>query len=130
MSLLPLEDLHTHVLAVVVGQFEFLRLLSRNTWSEHLRRVLRKLQGRKTEQREVLMMKRQNKVDAHAGVTEELRLIGADELAELLDVSTRTVWRLLSTGRLVQPVRIGGSVRWRLDEVRDWIKNGCPVVTQ
>jgi excisionase family DNA binding protein len=61
---------------------------------------------------------------------EEVRLIAADELASMLDVSTRTVWRLLSTGRLVQPVRIGGSVRWRLDEVRDWIKNGCPLVTR
>jgi excisionase family DNA binding protein len=61
---------------------------------------------------------------------EDVRLIAADELASMLDVSTRTVWRLLSTGRLVQPVRIGGSVRWRLDEVRDWIKNGCPVVTR
>jgi excisionase family DNA binding protein len=59
-----------------------------------------------------------------------VRLIAADEVAAMLDVSTRTVWRLLSTGRMVQPLRIGGSVRWRLDEVREWIKNGCPVVTR
>lgn len=58
--------------------------------------------------------------------TDDVRLIAADQLAAMLDVSTRTVWRLLSTGRIVQPIRIGGSVRWRLDEVRDWIAKGCP----
>lgn len=61
---------------------------------------------------------------------QEVRLIAAEEVAEILDVSTRTVWRLLSTGKLVQPLRIGGSVRWRLDEVQEWINNGCPAVTQ
>jgi excisionase family DNA binding protein len=58
--------------------------------------------------------------------TDDVRLIAADQLAAMLDVSTRTVWRLLSTGRIVQPIRIGGSVRWRLDEVREWIAKGCP----
>ena len=67
---------------------------------------------------------------SQASGSEDVRLVAADEVAAMLDVSTRTVWRLLSTGRLVQPVRIGGSVRWRLDEVRDWIKNGCPLVTR
>ncbi|WP_425395433.1 helix-turn-helix transcriptional regulator [Aeoliella sp.] len=59
-----------------------------------------------------------------------VRLIAAEELAKMLDVSTRTIWRLLSTGKLVQPLRIGGSVRWRLDDVEEWINNGCPVVTK
>lgn len=63
--------------------------------------------------------------DSHTA-TDDVRLIAADQLAAMLDVSTRTVWRLLSTGRIVQPIRIGGSVRWRLDEVREWIAKGCP----
>lgn len=58
------------------------------------------------------------------------QLISADQVAEMLSVSTRTVWRLQSTGRMVQPIRIGGSVRWRLDEIRQWIDLGCPVVTK
>lgn len=61
---------------------------------------------------------------------DESRLISADEVAQMLSISTRTVWRLLSTGKMVQPIRIGGSVRWRLDEVKEWINNGCPVVTR
>ena len=70
-------------------------------------------------------MKRSHDSKELASPPDEMRLIAADELARLLDVSTRTVWRLLSAGQLVQPIRLGGSVRWRLDEVRQWINNGC-----
>ena len=59
------------------------------------------------------------------GDVEEL-LIAADRLASMMNLSTRTIWRLLSAGRLVKPVRIGGAVRWRLEEVREWIDAGCP----
>ncbi|MGD9857437.1 MAG: helix-turn-helix transcriptional regulator [Planctomycetaceae bacterium] len=52
-------------------------------------------------------------------------LISAEQLAEMLQVSTRTLWRLLTHDELVRPVRIGGSTRWRLDEVRQWIEGGC-----
>lgn len=53
-------------------------------------------------------------------------LITAAELARLLKISTRTLWRLQSAGRLPAPVRFGGTVRWRQDEVRNWIAEGCP----
>lgn len=56
----------------------------------------------------------------------EADLIRAQELASLLNVSVRTVWRLQSGGSIPQPIRLGGVVRWRLDEVRDWISRGCP----
>lgn len=54
-------------------------------------------------------------------------LLTAAELARLLNVSTRTLWRLRSAGQLPQPVRFGGAVRWRLDDVRKWIAEGCPL---
>jgi len=53
-------------------------------------------------------------------------LIPAIEFARLLQVSTRTLWRLRSAGDLPAPVRFGGTVRWRLEEVRKWIAEGCP----
>lgn len=53
-------------------------------------------------------------------------LITAAELAKLLNVSTRTLWRLRSAGQLPQPVRLGGAVRWRIEEVKNWIAAGCP----
>lgn len=53
-------------------------------------------------------------------------LISAEELARLMQVSERTLWRLLSAGKVPQPVRIGRSTRWRYAEVREWIERGCP----
>ena len=53
-------------------------------------------------------------------------LISASELAELLQISTRTLWRLRSAGKLIEPIKLGGSTRWRLDEVQAWISDGCP----
>lgn len=52
-------------------------------------------------------------------------LISADELSKMLRISKRTLWRLLSAGRLPRPVRFGGSVRWRLSDVKSWIEHGC-----
>jgi predicted DNA-binding transcriptional regulator AlpA len=53
-------------------------------------------------------------------------LINAEELARIMDISERTLWRLLSGGKVPQPVRIGRNTRWRLAEVEEWIASGCP----
>jgi excisionase family DNA binding protein len=52
-------------------------------------------------------------------------LITAGKLAALLEISTRTLWRLRSAGRLPEPVRLGGAVRWRREEIQKWIADGC-----
>jgi len=54
-------------------------------------------------------------------------LISAAEFAELLQISTRTLWRLRSAGKVIKPIKLGGSTRWRRDEVKAWIADGCPV---
>jgi prophage regulatory protein len=56
----------------------------------------------------------------------EALAICARELAEMLDVSLRQVWRLNSAGKLPRPVRLGGSVRWNRAEVMAWFEGGCP----
>jgi excisionase family DNA binding protein len=53
-------------------------------------------------------------------------LLTSEDLPRLLGISERTLWRLLSGGRVPEPVRIGRSTRWRLAEVKDWIERGCP----
>jgi len=53
------------------------------------------------------------------------QLISAEELANLLAISERSVWRRLSGGDIPEPVRIGKSVRWRLTEIIAWIEGGC-----
>ena len=53
-------------------------------------------------------------------------VIGVDEFAALLQVSNRTIWRLVSSGEAPEPIRFGGSCRWRIEEVKNWIELGCP----
>ena len=53
-------------------------------------------------------------------------LLSADKVAEILDISVRTLWRLRATGKLPTPVRLGGSVRWRAKEIETWVAEGCP----
>ena len=52
--------------------------------------------------------------------------ISAKTLAKMLSVSVRQVWRLNAAGKLPQPMRLGGSVRWNRDEVLRWFEAGCP----
>jgi predicted DNA-binding transcriptional regulator AlpA len=56
----------------------------------------------------------------------EALAVCARELAEMLNVSLRQVWRLNSAGKLPRPIRLGGSVRWDRQEILDWFKAGCP----
>lgn len=53
-------------------------------------------------------------------------LITVEQLAARLNLSKRTVYRLLSAGAMIEPIRLGGTVRWRVAEVEAWIAAGCP----
>lgn len=53
-------------------------------------------------------------------------LVDVDEFASILKVSSRTIWRLVSSGEAPTPIRIGGSSRWRLSDLNAWINEGCP----
>jgi excisionase family DNA binding protein len=53
-------------------------------------------------------------------------LVPVRTVAKLLQVSPRTVWRLLSAGKLIAPRRIGNIVRWQVEELKAWIAGGCP----
>ena len=53
-------------------------------------------------------------------------LITAKQASQMCGKSLRT-WRTWdSAGFIPQPVRIGRSTLWRLDELRDWVIAGCP----
>jgi len=53
-------------------------------------------------------------------------VVDAARLAPLLTVSVRTVRTWDAGGKLPSPVRIGGRVVWRMDEIRAWLAAGAP----
>ncbi|MHC4525062.1 MAG: helix-turn-helix transcriptional regulator [Planctomycetota bacterium] len=50
----------------------------------------------------------------------------ADQVAAMLGVSVRQVWRLHATGRLPRAIRLGHCVRWRRAEIEAFVEAGCP----
>ncbi len=58
--------------------------------------------------------------------TQQPLAVSARELAGMLGISLRQVWRLNSTGKLPKPIRLGGSVKWRRDEIVAWLGQNCP----
>ena len=53
-------------------------------------------------------------------------MLTVQELAVMLRCSARTIYRLADTGRLPQPCRVGGLVRWSGAAIEAWIAAGCP----
>jgi len=52
-------------------------------------------------------------------------LITPRQFAQLLKVSLRTLWRLVSTGKTPRPLKLLGSTRWQKSVVTKWIQGGC-----
>jgi predicted DNA-binding transcriptional regulator AlpA len=53
-------------------------------------------------------------------------LLKDKHLAEKLEISRRKVWAMNSAALLPTPVRMGRSVRWRVEDIQRWILLGCP----
>jgi len=53
-------------------------------------------------------------------------MLGVNGVAELLDCSSRHVYRLADAGRMPRPVRLGALVRWSRAAIEQWIADGCP----
>ena len=54
----------------------------------------------------------------------------ARRLAVMLCAGVRTVRTWDAAGKLPAPVRIGGRVVWRVDEIRAWLAAGAPSRTE
>ncbi len=53
-------------------------------------------------------------------------LVSVEKLAELLEVSARTIRRGVENRKIPPPVRVGSLVTWRLAIINAWIAGGCP----
>ena len=56
----------------------------------------------------------------------EIQLLTAKDAAQLCRLSKRSWFRLHACGKVPAPVRIGGSVRWRLSDLSLWQSWNCP----
>jgi predicted DNA-binding transcriptional regulator AlpA len=55
-------------------------------------------------------------------------LLTAEQAWNLCALSKSAWYKARSSGKIPAPVRIGGALRWRRDEMRDWLREGCPPV--
>lgn len=55
----------------------------------------------------------------------EPMLLTSEQVAGMLQISKRSLWRLRSAHEIPEPVRLGATVRWRTDEIKNWIASGC-----
>ena len=66
--------------------------------------------------------------DAPDPTASPLRLLDVRELAQLLGCSQRHVYRLVDSGRMPRPVKLGGLNRRPIKTIEDWITADCPAV--
>ena len=57
-----------------------------------------------------------------------MRLLDKRAVAALLLCSIRTVDRLADAGKMPRPVRVGALVRWRPEELAQWLADRCKPV--
>jgi predicted DNA-binding transcriptional regulator AlpA len=55
-------------------------------------------------------------------------LVAKDEAARLTGISPRSLDRLVSCGKFLPPVRLGGRVMWNRASLERWVQEGCPAL--
>ena len=55
-------------------------------------------------------------------VDDGVRLLSVRQVAELLSIHQRSIWRMAACGQLPRPVKIGGCTRWRLKDLQAWVE--------
>ena len=58
---------------------------------------------------------------------DRLGMLTVHDVARMLNCSVRTVYRLVDSGRMPRPVKLGALVRWPREAIEHWIDDGCPV---
>ena len=49
------------------------------------------------------------------------RLLRVSEVASMLGISPRKIWRMKNTGELPEPIKLGNSTRWRHSDIVEFI---------
>lgn len=57
---------------------------------------------------------------------EQAVLLDVQAVAQMLGCSPRHCYRLADGGRMPRPIKLGALVRWRRQQLLDWLDAGCP----
>lgn len=57
-----------------------------------------------------------------------MELLTVKQVAALLQVGERSVWRFRDSGRMPKALVLGRCVRWKRSEIEAWVSAGCPDV--
>lgn len=55
-------------------------------------------------------------------------MLTTKDLCARLQLSKRTISRMISSGDIPEPIYIGRNVRWRVGDIEQWIEQGCPSI--
>ena len=53
-------------------------------------------------------------------------LLTIDDLAKRLSVSKGTIHNYIKSDRVPPPIRLGNNLRWRPEQINEWIEAGMP----
>lgn len=60
-----------------------------------------------------------------AGQMPTALLVDVRGLARMTSLSVRSIWRMVSAGAIPKPLKVGGRALWRVDDIRNWVEEGC-----
>lgn len=52
--------------------------------------------------------------------------VAAKQAASMCGVSTAMWWKMKNSGRCPAPVKLGRRLLWRVEDLRQWVADGCP----
>jgi len=58
----------------------------------------------------------------------ERAMLTVHDVAQMLNCSARTIYRLADAGKLPRPVKLNALVRWPRETIERWIAEGCPSI--
>jgi predicted DNA-binding transcriptional regulator AlpA len=67
-----------------------------------------------------------NEINPEMANEDSALLLTSRQAARACGMSRSSWYKLYSTGKVPRPVKIGKLARWRREELRDWVKAGCP----
>lgn len=68
----------------------------------------------------------ETRTQSDAGLSPNRLALSAEEVAEALGISRAHVFKLVSSGRLPKPVKLGRAVRWPRKDLEEWLASGAP----